>query len=247
MNRFIAKRGRASWVACLVLLVATACEDGGNVTPAGDPGQANDAWADTSGGDLGRTDDGGLPRDEGSRPDLADATDGVDPGGGADLGNNPDPGDPSDVPGDVGQDEDVPTPPQDVPADLGTDPGTPPDPTCDGLIDANCVQIHRGEAVFFRRPSGFPAFDLTDRGTVRTVIRLHALIDAEVAADPTAWRYQFFGTDNYTFGGYATWEQVLQAYMELGARRIIWEPALELPDSWRVKDTFRIVLSPKGG
>lgn len=240
MSRHVTKRVRAARLACLFLLAATACGSGGNVTPSGDPGIGGDAWVDAPGGDDGRPDDAVRPPDGGAGPDPADVTTAEDDGAG-------DPGDPPDAAGDAGQGEDAPATPGDVTVDPGTDPGTEPDPTCDASIDANCVQIHRGEAVFHRRPSGFPAFDLDDRGTVRTVIRLHALIDAEVAADPAAWRYQFFGTDNYTFGGYATWEQVLQAYLELGTRRILWEPALELPDSWRVKDTFRIVLSPKGG
>ena len=126
------------------------------------------------------------------------------------------------------------------------DEGMPPNTPCDGLGDSDCVQVHRGESVFYRRPSHFESLQVMDRDTPRTVIRLTALIDAEVTDDPVAWRYQFIGVDNYTFGGFATWDQLQQGYMEVGSRRVIWDPTLELPDSWRVKDTWRVVLSPAG-
>ncbi len=124
-------------------------------------------------------------------------------------------------------------------------PGIPGD-KCDAMTDKNCVEIHRGESVFYRHIDYYPTFEFDDKGTVRTVIHLHELIDPEVAEEPDAWRYQIFGTDGYTFGGYAEWDHMLQGYMEVGVRRVVWEPALELPDSWRVKDAYLITLSPAG-
>jgi hypothetical protein len=123
--------------------------------------------------------------------------------------------------------------------------GIPGDP-CDAMTDKNCVEIHRGESVYYRHIDYYPTSEFDDKGTVRTVIDLADLIDPEVAEEPDAWRYQIFGTDGYTFGGYAQWDQVLQGYMEVGDRRVVWEPALELPDSWRVKDAYLITLSPAG-
>jgi len=119
--------------------------------------------------------------------------------------------------------------------------------TCDALGNAECMEIQRGEAVTHRWLARYSSFSYDDRGTERTVIRLAELIDAEVTATPERFRYQVYGSDGYTFGGYATWEQLQQAYVELGSRRIIFEPALELPHSYAVKDAYLIVLSPTAG
>ena len=117
---------------------------------------------------------------------------------------------------------------------------------CDAKVDTNCLEIHRGESVFYQRISKFDTLEFDDEGTPRTVVKLSDLIQAEITETPENFRYQVFGTDEYTFGGYASWDQVMQGYMEVGARRVIWEPTLELPDSWGVKDSYRIQLSPAG-
>jgi hypothetical protein len=154
---------------------------------------------------------------------------------------------------DPGPDNGEVEPPDGQSPEVGEDPavadevasGIPGDP-CDAMTDKNCVEIHRGESVYYRHIDYYPTSEFDDKGTVRTVIDLADLIDPEVAAEPDAWRYQIFGTDGYTFGGYAEWDHMLQGYMEVGARRVVWEPALELPDSWRVKDAWLITLSPAG-
>jgi hypothetical protein len=134
-----------------------------------------------------------------------------------------------------------------VPQDLSTPEvgWVEPEP-CDSLGNKDCVEIRRGEKVFYRHVSDYDVTDYDDKGTVRTVIRLYDLVDEHVAAEPEKWRYQLFGTDGFTFGGFANWDQMLQGYMEVGSRRVVWEPILELPESWRVKDTYRIEMSPAG-
>ncbi|GEM_PF-2692652 len=117
---------------------------------------------------------------------------------------------------------------------------------CDALADFNCVEIIKGESVFYQKLDRHNAIEFDDKGTPRTVVRLSDLIESDIVATPTAWRYQIFGTDGFTFGGFAEWNHLQQGYMELGSRRVVWEPVLELPDSWRVKDSSRIVLSPSG-
>lgn len=118
---------------------------------------------------------------------------------------------------------------------------------CDVAVDMNCLQIVRGESVYYQRISKHQTLEFDDKGTPRTVVRLADLIEVKITDEPDAWRYQIFGSDGFTFGGYATWDQMMGGYMEVGTRRVVWEPALELPDSWRVKDSTRIELSPAGG
>lgn len=148
--------------------------------------------------------------------------------------------------------EDVPDP-KDQGTDQAVEPELVPDEQvedpwafCDALTDTNCLEIVRGEKTWYQKLDRHPTIQFDDEGTPRTVVRLSDLIESDIAADPGLWRYQIFGTDGFTFGGFATWDQMMQGYMELGARRVVWEPALELPDSWRVKDSYQIVLSPAG-
>ncbi len=117
---------------------------------------------------------------------------------------------------------------------------------CDVATDTNCIEIVKGESVFYQKIGRHPTMEFDDEGTPRTVVRLSDLIEADAIPEPDAWRYQIFGSDGFTFGGYASWDQMMQGYLEVGARRVVWEPVLELPDSLRVKDSVRIVLSPAG-
>lgn len=148
--------------------------------------------------------------------------------------------------------EDVPDP-QDLGIDQAVEPELVPDEQvedpwafCDALTDTNCLEIVRGEKTWYQKLDRHATMQFDDKGTPRTVVRLSDLIESDIASDPGLWRYQIFGTDGFTFGGFATWDQMMQGYMELGARRVVWEPVLELPDSWRVKDSYQIVLSPAG-
>jgi hypothetical protein len=214
-------------VASLLLLVGWGCggDSGGSgnggkdaIGPVDDVTPATDASEGTdSGADNG-----------GGEPDVAALPDGVV----AEDGGEPPDGQSSDAGEDLAVADDVAS-------------GIPGDP-CDAMTDKNCLEIHRGESVYYRHIDYYPTSEFDDKGTVRTVIDLADLIDPEVAEEPDAWRYQIFGTDGYTFGGYAEWDHMLQGYMEVGARRVVWEPALELPDSWRVKDAWLITLSPAG-
>ncbi|MBN2495908.1 MAG: hypothetical protein JXR96_15055 [Deltaproteobacteria bacterium] len=125
-------------------------------------------------------------------------------------------------------------------ADLG--PGE-----CDGLEDTNAFEIQRGESSFCRYLDRFESFEFQDGDYTRTVIRLAELVDAEVAEVPEDFRYMIYGTDGYTFGGYATWDNIQNGYIELGTRRVVWEPSQELPHSFRVKDAYLMVCTPAGG
>jgi hypothetical protein len=119
--------------------------------------------------------------------------------------------------------------------------------TCDSMGDKNCFELQRGESHYFRKLDTYETQVFDDKGNDRVVVRLQDLVDSEVAEDPAAWRFQVFGTDGYTFGGFATWVNVQNGYIELGTRKVVWEPSQELPDSWRVKDAYLMVLSPAGG
>ncbi|NMC69352.1 MAG: hypothetical protein GYA57_04690 [Myxococcales bacterium] len=128
------------------------------------------------------------------------------------------------------------TPPEEV------DPGP-----CDGVTNVNCLQIQLGETMFYRRLDDYETQDIDDEGTTRTVVYLPDLIDEAVTPRPEDYRYKGYGTDGYTYGGFATWENVLNGYIELGNRRLYWDPSQMLPNSWNVRDTYLIVLSPAGG
>lgn len=136
--------------------------------------------------------------------------------------------------------------PSAIEADITKDEQGVNNTPCDSITDKNCIQIQRGESIYYRRPAEYKSFEYNDKGITRTVIRLSEMFDANIAENLTKWRYSLLATDGYTFGGYASWDQITQGYLELGSRRVMWEPILELPDSWRVKDLYKIVLSPTG-
>ncbi|MBN1944246.1 MAG: hypothetical protein JW797_01165 [Bradymonadales bacterium] len=145
---------------------------------------------------------------------------------------------PEGTPGDVGGD----TSPD---ADLQTDPqADQPRPVCEPLTNLDCIEIQRGETAYHRWLVDYPTLQFDDEGTLRTVVPLADLVDEEVAADPDAWRYQVYGTDGFTFGGFATWTNMLNGYIELTTRKVVFDPSQELPRSYRVKDAYLIVLSP---
>jgi hypothetical protein len=123
---------------------------------------------------------------------------------------------------------------------------TEPGP-CDGLTDTNCIEILLGETTHSRRLDSYATQEIDDAGTMRTVVFLPDLIDAWVTTTPENYRYQMFGTDGYVFGGYATWTNMLNGYIELSIRRLYWDPSQLLPNSWNVRDVYRIVLTPAGG
>ncbi|MBN1772815.1 MAG: hypothetical protein JXB32_16210 [Deltaproteobacteria bacterium] len=152
-----------------------------------------------------------------------------------------------DVPADEGTD--TPTETADVPVEAEAD--APPEEVepgpCDGMTDTNCLEIQVGERMLYRRLDAYETQEIDDDGTVRTVVYLPDLIDEEVTPTPEDYRYQGWGTDGYTYGGYATWDNMLQGYIELGNRRLYWDPSQLLPNSWNVKDTYLLVLSPAGG
>jgi hypothetical protein len=118
---------------------------------------------------------------------------------------------------------------------------------CDAMTDLDCMDVQRGESHYFRRLSAFETIEYDDEGTTRTVVPLALLIDAEVTDRPEEWRYQIYGTDGFTFGGYATWTNMENGYIEIGTRKVVWDPSQELPRSYRVRDAYLILLTPAGG
>jgi len=135
----------------------------------------------------------------------------------------------------------------DVPGEADAPPEEVDPGPCDGMTDTNCLQIQLGEEMFYRRLDGYETQDIDDEGTTRTVVYLPDLIDEAITATPEDYRYQGYGTDGYTYGGFATWENMLNGYIELGNRRLYWDPSQLLPNSWNIRDTYLLVLSPAGG
>jgi len=131
-----------------------------------------------------------------------------------------------------------------APPDAASDEDAGDDRTCEALSDPGCFEIDRGEARLFRWIADYPTFEFDDEGTARTVIHLGELVDDEVVPDPESWRYQVYGTDGYTFGGFATWENIRNGYLEVGSRRLVFEPSQELPRAYRVRDAYLMVLTP---
>lgn len=118
---------------------------------------------------------------------------------------------------------------------------------CNALTDKNAIEVVRGEQTFCRYLSDYDSFSYQVDVYSGTAINLHELIDEEITTTPDSWRYQVYGTDGYTFGGFATWTNMLRGYLELTTRRVIFELDQELPHSFYVKDAYRIVLTPAGG
>ena len=155
---------------------------------------------------------------------------------------------PEDLPGDTAEDAtDVLPDADDVPVEADA-PAEEVEPgPCDGMTDVNCLEIQLGERMFYRRLDGYETQELDDEGTIRTVVYLPDLIDEAVTPTPEDYRYQGYGTDGYTYGGFATWDNMLNGYLELGNRRLYWDPSQLLPNSWNIRDNYLIVLSPAGG
>ena len=65
-----------------------------------------------------------------------------------------------------------------------------------------------------------------------------------IVSDPENFRYQIYGTDDYTFGGYATWQNMENGYIEVVTRRTIFDENQNLDSSFRVKFSYKIVISP---
>ena len=168
----------------------------------------------------------------------------------ADTTDTTDAGDATDVADEGGTDEGV---PDGTDAEPEVEPEADAEPEevepgpCDGMTDSNCVQIQLGEQMFYRRLDVYDTVDIDDEGTPRTCVALPDLIDAGITLTPEDYRYKFYGTDGYTHADYGTWDNMLNGYIELGIRRLYWDPSQLLPNSWNVRDTSLIVLSPAGG
>jgi len=117
---------------------------------------------------------------------------------------------------------------------------------CDALNNKNAIEIKIGEQVFCRYLVDYETVEFNVDTYSGTGIRLYELLDEEIAETPENWRYKLYGTDGYTFGGYLTWENMLSGYIELVTRRVIFEPDQELDNSYFVKDSYLIVMSPAG-
>jgi hypothetical protein len=117
-------------------------------------------------------------------------------------------------------------------------------PPCDPMTDHNCITVRIGEREFIRTFADYESMEFNDEGTMMTVIRLWQLIDEEITPEPDQQRYKIYGTDGYTFSDYLYWENFLGGYIELGTRRVVFDPAQELPRLYRVKDAYLIVAFP---
>ena len=121
---------------------------------------------------------------------------------------------------------------------------------CDPMNDKNCFEVDKGETKVLRLINRYNAFDYSDvdqgETTVRHVIKLTDLVGTDVVPDPGNWQYQIYGTDGYTFGGYATWTNIQHGYVDVNERRVVFEPEQNLPRAYRVKDSYRMVISPAG-
>ena len=117
---------------------------------------------------------------------------------------------------------------------------------CNALTNINAVEIRRGEQTFCRHIDNYSSFEFSVEDYSGTAIHLADLIDADIAEVPEDWRYQAYGTDGYTFGGYASWSNMQNGYLELTTRRIVFESSEELDHSFFVKDSYLIVLTPAG-
>lgn len=118
---------------------------------------------------------------------------------------------------------------------------------CDARNSLDCIEILRGEVAHHRWLADYEAFRYEDpRHGVIDVIRWADMVDEEVTTTPDRFRYQIYGTDGYTFGGYVTWADILNAYLDTNARRTTFDESAGLEASFNVKDSYRLVLSPAG-
>ena len=130
----------------------------------------------------------------------------------------------------------------------GDQDGTMDHGVCEPLTNRQCIEIQRGEAVFHRWLVDYDSFsyDSQYNGTIE-VISVAELIDIKVTDDPSAYRYQIYGTDGFTFGGFASLANMENAYMEVSTRLTVFDESQQLPHSFNVKDSYLIVLAPAGG
>lgn len=120
--------------------------------------------------------------------------------------------------------------------------------TCEPLTNPACIALQRGETLYDRWLADYPSHQYQSQyDGALTVIDLADLVDSEVAADPSAYRYQIFGTDGYTFGGFATWTNIQSAYLDVVTRLTVFDASQQLPHSYDVKESYLIVLTPAGG
>lgn len=136
-------------------------------------------------------------------------------------------------------------------ADNENEPGmgdaTPQRGECNARDDINCIEIQIGEQKFHRWFADYQSLTYTYEADEYTVMHLHELIDSDITNEPQNYRYQMYGTDGYTFGGFASWENMQNGYMVLGERRVLFDPSQQLPHSFNVKLSYLMVLSPVGG
>ena len=114
---------------------------------------------------------------------------------------------------------------------------------CDVRSDRSCIAIERDGARRIRRLTDYTPVRVDDRGTLRTVIRLSDLIDAEIAPKPHTWRFKLYATDGFTHGGHASWPNLQHGFIELKSRRVFFADSEGLPNTYRVRDTYLIELS----
>jgi hypothetical protein len=117
-------------------------------------------------------------------------------------------------------------------------------PPCDPMTDRSCIMVKVGEREFLRYFADYESMEFNDEGTMMTVVPLWQLVDDEITPEPDQKRYKIYGTDGYTFSDYLYWENLLGGYIELGTRKVVFDPALELPRLYRVKDAYMIVAYP---
>jgi hypothetical protein len=116
---------------------------------------------------------------------------------------------------------------------------------CNAMTDSRCIEVRKGESVFHRWVDDYEAVprESTSQAAL-TVIRWADMIDDEVTSSPEAFRYQIYGTDGYTFGGFASWQDIQRANLEVGTRRTTFNADAGLGDSFNVRDSYLLVLSP---
>ena len=155
----------------------------------------------------------------------------------------------SDAPGDAATEEDA-LEDADVPleaADLTQEDPAEEEithPPCDPMTDRSCIMVRIGETEYIRYLADYETLEFNDEGTMMTVIHLWQLVDEEITAEPDQQRYKIYGTDGYTFSDYLYWDNLLGGYIEIGTRKVVYDPAQELARLYRVKDAYLIVLLP---
>jgi hypothetical protein len=115
---------------------------------------------------------------------------------------------------------------------------------CDGKVDTDCIEIHNGESIHYKKISLLPTVEIVHDGETLTVVPYAEIITSDLISDPENFRYQIYGTDDYTFGGYATWYNMENGYLEVTTRRTIFDESQNLDASFRVKFSYKILISP---